>query len=129
MLTFFLVQEDHEMDGSMLQMMLADGDEGDEILMRSLKVEKYVIKKIRKYINDMTFDHEKKEHEEEIEDLLKKIIVDNKGNTLYQHRDTLLDDKNGKIGLSRVTELPGLIEDEKFFELLDFNFTEEVFVD
>jgi hypothetical protein len=94
---------------------------GDEALMDTLKVDALTIRKLRRKLKEMEHDYEKEEHEAELVNFFDNIVVDTKGTRLSKYKDVLLEN----IGVTRVVELPSLIDEPGFFSKLGLSFTEE----
>ena len=78
-------------------------------------------RKLRRRLTEMNHDYEQEIHEEELVEFFDQIVVDNKGTRLSKYKKELLEQN----GVSRVTELPFLIDEPGFFATLGLNFTEE----
>lgn len=112
--------EESEIDGSILDMTIKSED-GDKALMDTLKVDHLTIRKLRRKLLEMEHDYEKEEHEAELVNFLDNIVVDTKGTRLSKYKDELI----ANIGVTRVVELPSLIDEPGFFSTLGLSFTEE----
>ena len=112
--------EESEIDGSILDMTMKSED-GDAALMDTLKVDALTIRKLRRKLQEMEHDYEKEEHEAELVNFFDNIVVDTKGTRLSKYKNELL----GDIGVTRVVELPSLIDEPGFFSKLGLSFTEE----
>ena len=73
--------EESEIDGAILDITL-DSEDGDEALMETLKIDALTVRKLRRKLIEMDHDYEAEEHEEELLNFFKQIVVDNKGTTL-----------------------------------------------